>query len=406
MTWIRRTAVAAWLLLLAATPAKASGHQIESSNNLDTAWSILVANTHDTSDPPGPPRNLTATADGESIDLSWDPPSDSGSSAIAGYRVEVSFDGEDFFELESNTGSTATTFRDNVGPGSTRHYRVSAINEDDLTGPPSNVAHATTEGSEFRAPGPPRNLTATAAGIAAIDLSWDPPTDSGSSAITDYVIEVSSDGGQEWSVLAYTVAEVTTYRHSGLAPGSTRHYRVLAINGDSQLGPSSNVAHATTEGDDIRPPGPPRNLTAMATGQTVIDLSWDPPTDSGSSSMEDYRIEVSSDGGQEWSTLALTIVEVTTYRHSGLAPGSTRHYRVWASNEESEGPPSNVAHATTEGGDIRPPGPPRDLTATAAGYAANRSVMGSADGLRGAAQWKTTGLRCRATADRNGAPLL
>ena len=370
MTWIRRTAVAAWLLLLAATPAKASGHQIESSNNLDTAWSILVANTHDTSDPPGPPRNLTATADGESIDLSWDPPSDSGSSAIAGYRVEVSFDGEDFFELESNTGSTATTFRDNVGPGSTRHYRVSAINEDDLTGPPSNVAHATTEGSEFRAPGPPRNLTATAAGIAAIDLSWDPPTDSGSSAITDYVIEVSSDGGQEWSVLAYTVAEVTTYRHSGLAPGSTRHYRVLAINGDSQLGPSSNVAHATTEGDDIRPPGPPRNLTAMATGQTVIDLSWDPPTDSGSSSMEDYRIEVSSDGGQEWSTLALTIVEVTTYRHSGLAPGSTRHYRVWASNEESEGPPSNVAHATTEGGDIRPPGPPRDLTATAAGYAA------------------------------------
>ena len=38
----------------------------------------------------------------------------------------------------------------------------------------------------------------------------------------------------------------------------------------------------------------------------------------------------------------------TTYEHTGLAFGSTRHYRVSAINAEGTGSPSNVANATTD----------------------------------------------------------
>ena len=323
---------------------------------------------------PGPPTSLTATADGESIDLSWDPPSDIGGSAIVGYRIEVSFDGVDWFGLEDNTGSTATTFRDNVGLGSTRYYRVSAVNEDG-TGPSSNAAHAITEGGGNHPPGPPRNLTAMAAGQTAIDLSWDPPENTGGSAIADYLIEVSSDGGQEWSVLTYTVAGVTTYRHSGLSAATTRHYRVSATNEEELVGPPSDVASATTETDaGGQRPGPPQFLNARANGESAIDLTWRAPADAGSSPITGYRIEVSTDGGTIWADLrGNTGSTAMNFTHGGLEPGSTRHYRVSAINAAGTSLPSNVAAATTsEGGTGEDPGTPTVLTATAEGQSAIR----------------------------------
>ena len=144
-----------------------------------------------------------------------------------------------------------------------------------------------------------------------------------------------------------TIVEVTTYRHSGLAPGSTRHYRVWASNEESE-GPPSNVAHATTEQRQLVAPGPPTSLTATADGDSAIDLSWTAPADTGSSAIVGYRIEVSDDGGTNWSDLRdNTGSTATTFRHTGLEPVSTRHYRVSAINEAGAGEPSEVASAST-----------------------------------------------------------
>ena len=92
-------------------------------------------------------------------------------------------------------------------------------------------------------------------------------------------------------------------------------------------------------------PGAPV-LTATANGQTQIDLSWTVP-DTGGRALDKYSIDVSADGGTTWSPLADTSATITTYSHTGLTAGTTRHYRVAAVNPIGTGAWSNVASATT-----------------------------------------------------------
>ena len=95
-------------------------------------------------------------------------------------------------------------------------------------------------------PGAPTGLSATASGTTAIDLSWTAPGSTGGSAITGYRIEVSSNGGSSWTnLVANTNSTATTYAHTGLAAGTTRYYRVSAINANG-AGTASNTDSATT----------------------------------------------------------------------------------------------------------------------------------------------------------------
>ena len=318
---------------------------------------------------PGAPTGLTATASGTTqIDLSWTAPASTGGSAITGYKIEVSSNGgSSWTDQVANTNSTATTYaHTGLGGGTTRHYRVSAINTNGA-GVPSNVDSATTGTS---VPGAPTGLTATASGTTAIDLSWSAPGSTGGSrrtdragvrrrrsssilrvardpgsAITGYRIEVSSNGGSSWTnLVANTGNANTTYAHTGLTAGTTRHYRVSAINANG-TGVPSNVDSATT---GATAPGAPTGLTATASGTTAINLSWSAPGSTGGSAITGYKIEVSANVGSSWTNLvANTSNTTTTYAHTGLTAGATRHYRVSAINTNGAGTASNVANATT-----------------------------------------------------------
>ena len=83
----------------------------------------------------------------------------------------------------------------------------------------------------INAPSAPTSLTATASGTSRIDLSWNAPSYNGGRAITGYRIEISSDGGTTWTDhVVDTNSTATTYAHTGLTAGTTRHYRVSARN--------------------------------------------------------------------------------------------------------------------------------------------------------------------------------
>ena len=103
---------------------------------------------------PDEPTGLTATAAGAfRIDLAWTAPADTGGSAITGYRIEVSPDGASWSDLVANTGSTATTYaHTGLDAATTRHYRVSAIN-DVGTSHPSGSDDATTGADTITAQG-------------------------------------------------------------------------------------------------------------------------------------------------------------------------------------------------------------------------------------------------------------
>ena len=96
-------------------------------------------------------------------------------------------------------------------------------------------------------------------------------------------------------------------------------------------------------------PGAPSALSATAIGSTQINLSWTAPASTGGSAITGYKIEVSPDGTSSWTDLvADTTSTTTTYSHTGLAAGSTRHYRVSAINANGTGTPSNTATTATE----------------------------------------------------------
>ena len=307
---------------------------------------------------PGAPTSLTAAADADTaIDLSWTEPADSGNSAVIGYRIEVSpNDTTGWYTLVSNTNSTGTTFKlTSLASASTWYFRVSAINSAGF-GMSSNVASATTTTAR---PGVPTSLTAAAAGDSAIDLSWTAPADSGASAIIGYRIESSRDGNTWADLVANTGSTATTYRHGRLQPGTTRHYRVSAVNSEG-AGLPSNVDDATTTKSR---PGAPTSLTAAADADTAIDLSWTAPADSGNSAVVGYRIERSPNDTTGWSDLeANTNSTGTTYKHTGLASASTWYYRVSAINSVGPGMSSNVANAPPRQGPGRRPASRRRRT--------------------------------------------
>ena len=340
-----------------------SGHKV--NGEADTT----VPNT------PGAPTGLTATASGlNRIDLSWTAPSNNGGALISGYKIEVSSDsGATWYNLVANTYSVATTYADTrLAAGTTRHYRVSAINSAG-TSNPSNIDDATTDPAAI-APGAPTGLTATASGLNRIDLSWTAPSNNGGALISGYKIEVSSDSGATWyNLVANTYSVATTYADTRLAAGTTRHYRVSAINSAGTSNPS-NIDDATTDPAAIAP-GAPTGLTATASGLNRIDLSWTAPSNNGGALISGYKIEVSSDSGATWYNLVANTYSVaTTYADTRLAAGTTRHYRVSAINSAGTSNPSNIDDATTDPAAIAP-GAPTGLTATASGPNQHRPLL-------------------------------
>ncbi len=333
------------------------------ANGVGVPSAVLTATT---STSLGAPTGLMARANGQTqIDLSWTAPANDGGASVTDYKIEVCAQAtaarcdtdSDWSELDAATESTATTYaHTGLTAGTTRHYRVSAINSAGA-GLASAVASATTV-SAVTPPGAPTGLTARANGQTQIDLSWTAPANDGGRAIVYYSIDVCAqataaecDTEAEWSRLSLSL--ITTHAHTGLTAGTTRHYRVLANNGFDS--PTSAVASATTTSAAATAPGAPTGLTATARGQTQINLSWTAPAEDGGAAITDYKIEVCAqataaacDTETEWSELdSATVSTDTTYAHSGLTAGTTRHYRVSAVNSVGTGDASAVASATT-----------------------------------------------------------
>ena len=196
--------------------------------------------------PLAPPTELTATANGQTrIDLAWTGPSDGGGAAITGLQDR----GVDQRLFLARPGRQYGRYNDQL-----LTYRVGVGKHPALQGfchqlrrhrPGVDTDSATTEAAPPTKPGAPTGLSATADGQTEIDLSWSAPSDDGGAAITGYKIEVSTNGSSWSDLVANTGSITTSYSHTGLTAGSTRYYRVSAIN-SAGTGSASNTDSATT----------------------------------------------------------------------------------------------------------------------------------------------------------------
>ena len=339
-------------------------YRVSAINSLGAGLPSNVASATTISRVPGPPTRLTARATGRTtITLTWRSPTSGTAGPITGYLIEVANRSTGpWTVLEGDTRSRSTTYvHRGLSSGTTRYYRVSAINTAG-SGRLSNVADAMTDAA---APDAPTNLQAVASGAGGsreILLTWARPSHDGGRSITGYRIEVSPNGFSGWTALvANTSSPSTRYTHSNLTPGSTRHYRVAAINALG-TGAFSNVAAGRT---NAAPPSAPGGLRARADGPNSIALSWDPPLNTGGAPVAGYRIWRS--GSAQGTFIVVqnnTGTTATTFRDTNLLPATTYRYQVAAINSVGAGQRSAAASTTTH---AAVPGAPGSLTARAVG---------------------------------------
>ncbi|NDD62269.1 MAG: hypothetical protein EBZ46_08470, partial [Actinobacteria bacterium] len=78
-------------------------------------------------------------------------------------------------------------------------------------------------------PGAPTIGTPTA-GSSQVTVTWTAPASNGGSAITDYVVEYSSDAGSTWTTFSDAVSTTTSSIVTGLTNGIAYKFRVSAKN--------------------------------------------------------------------------------------------------------------------------------------------------------------------------------
>ena len=344
-------------------PGTAYAYRIRAVNAVGSgAWSNEPAAATPAIAPEAVDDLAATAASATAIDLKWTAPGNGGSS-ITSYDLERKKASGSYTLVSSTIAADAESYADSsLAPATAYIYRIRAVNGVG-SGDWSNGVRATTPAD---VPEVVSTLAATATSATAINLTWTAPGDGGS-AITGYRLERKAGVGGYTLVSLSIAADATSHTDSGLNAGTTYTYRIRAVNAVGNGGWSSE-ASATT-GSTM--PGAPTSLGAAANGQTQIDLSWTAPSSDGGAAISGYKIEVSDDGGTTWTNLVNDTSSTTTsYSHTGLTAGTTRHYRVSAINTAGTGAASNVASAATANAANAAPEAVDDLAATSASTSA------------------------------------
>ena len=318
----------------------------------DGSWSATApGTTASTETTPGSPANAQYVRVGTTTVVSWDP--SAGATHYNLYHSDSRFPRCSLFSSGSTSGCdelaanvAATTYEHTSPDANTNSYWITACNAAGC----SEIDSANPAQFVDSRPAAPTGAQYERVGTTAV-VTWDQST-----GATHYKVyyddffgtscRLSSGNPSFCELLAGNVTS-TTYTHT--SPDEDRNYYwVVGCNsaGCSDID-SGNPATLVETTRSATAPGAPTRLTATANGQTRIDLSWTAPSNDGGANITGYRIEESGDGSN-WSDLVSnTNSTSTSYSHTGLMAGSTRHYRVSAINSVGTGTASNVDNAAT-----------------------------------------------------------
>ena len=247
------------------------------------------------------------------------------------------------FDIASTSGQIRTKAGVTYNHEAKSTYTV-IVKADDGNGGTDTVTVTITVTDVNEPPGRPAapSVSGTSGSTTSLDVTWTAPTNTGP-AITSYDLQYREGSSGSFTAGPQNVTG-TSAAIASLMASTSHQVEVRATNAEGD-GAWSFPGTGRT-GASV--PGAPTGLSATASGSTQIDLSWTAPGSDGGSSITGYKIEISSDGGANWTVhVATTGNPATTYSHIGLAAGTTRHYRVSAINANGAGAASNTDNATT-----------------------------------------------------------
>lgn len=281
---------------------------------------------------PGVPRQLVATPGDGSVTLDWLEPEFLGGGGVTAYAIQRSADGGATWAFAASATDTIATVS-GLTNGTTYVFRVAATNTYGL----GDYTAASNSVTPAGAPGSPTGLTATAGNASAV-IAWVAPASNGGSAITDYVIQFSGDGGGTWTTFADGTSTATTATVTGLTNGSPYVFRVAAVNA---LGTSAYAAWMTP----VLPIGVPDQVAAPSVtyGNARATLLWSAPPANHQGGITDYLVQQSTDGGTTWVTLNEGTNTDTSLTVQQLSNGTSYRFRVAAVNAVGAGPYSSAS---------------------------------------------------------------
>jgi len=252
------------------TPSTSYSYRVRATDaaaNLSAFSSTATVSTLASPDttPPTAPSNLTATAASASqINLSWAASTDNV--GVTGYRVERC-QGAACSNFAQIATPTTTTFNDTGLVASTSYsYRVRATDAaNNLSGFSSTATTSTMAGPDTTPPSAPANLTATAASVSQINLSWTASTDN--VGVTGYRVERCH--GTACSSFAQIATPTTTaFSDTGLTASTSYSYRVRAADAANNLSTFSSTATTSTPSAASISVSISPTRAAIAVGQT------------------------------------------------------------------------------------------------------------------------------------------
>jgi titin len=223
--------------------------------------------------------------------------------------------------LEFGAGSSNEWFgyAGSVGQNSTGAFSglTSSYQYYSDNGANGSITIAYTTGS----PAAPTAVTGTA-GNGSVSLLWTAPTDPGQTAISDYVVQYSSNGGTSWSSAVDLGSTATSGTVTGLSNGTAYIFQVAAVNSIGTGTWSSSSASITPQG----PPSAP-TISSVVAQDGALQLGLTAPTSGATVTSYDYRLN-----GGAWVNVASAS---TTLVIPGLLNGTS--YTVEVRGESAVG---------------------------------------------------------------------
>lgn len=291
-----------------------------------------------------------------SIHLSWSKPESKGAE-ITEYLVEMEDDATGYGFRAVYRGLETTCVVDKLQRNTSYKFRLLAVNCQGK----SRWSDVVIFGTHPERPGQPSSPwlegKIRTAGFA---VSWGPPSDSGGSEITAYLLHVDDGKGGEFREV-YRGLECE-YTFSNLSPGHLYRIRLAAV---SEGGTSdwSRVTKIRTLPVAPGPANPPLLSKPHKAQPNSLDLRWDPPSYNGGSQITGYILEMENAGTKEFREIHHLVDNLCTV--AGLLPGKTYGFRIKAKNEVGVGKVSPVSHITTAPGPPSTPNAP-DITCRSA----------------------------------------
>jgi hypothetical protein len=250
---------------------------------------------------PLPPTIGTASLTGLTASVPFTGPTDFGDAAISTYTA-TSNPGS--ISVSSATSPISIT---GLTAGTAYTFTVTATNSYGI----SNASSASNSVTTANVPGAPTSVTAADTGIDGQALiEWTAPGSNGGSAITDYIVEYSSNSGSSYTVFADGTSTGTSATVTGLTIGTTYIFRVKAVNVIG-TGTASTATSNYIPVDHDPSAYFPIATTTLATATASVTFSSIPATYThlqiryiarGASNLAGVMITINSDTGTNYSS--------------------------------------------------------------------------------------------------------